>query len=305
MVVSTSPSAPLIVVFGATGKQGGSVIDHLAASKREYRIKGVTRSASKLKETKLAEPKLQVIEADLMSKDGVTNAIEGANAVFCVTTWLEAGIEAERQQGVNIIEAIQATKPQPLLLFSGLPHITDISKGKYSKVEHFDSKAEIYEKAKSAGLKVVSVEPAFYMENFLKGPFLAKQEDGNFIISFPLEPTRRLAVVNARRDYGAFVVGALESNRTDGRVYAATDELTLAELAIIWGQETSTKCNYVHVPSAKFQSKVGEQLSQMIAYIGEFGYYGGAELKTSQELVSGTRAWKEFVSKSDWSGVIA
>ena len=82
MVVSTSPSAPLIVVFGATGKQGGSVIDHLAASKREYRIKGVTRSASKLKETKLAEPKLQVIEADLMSKDGVTNAIEGANAVF-------------------------------------------------------------------------------------------------------------------------------------------------------------------------------------------------------------------------------
>jgi uncharacterized protein YbjT (DUF2867 family) len=82
MVATQSESAPLVVVFGATGAQGGSVVDHLIASKKEYRIKGVTRDPTKPSGQKLKSQGVEPIKADLNSVDDISSAIQGANVVF-------------------------------------------------------------------------------------------------------------------------------------------------------------------------------------------------------------------------------
>jgi uncharacterized protein YbjT (DUF2867 family) len=82
MVASQSPSAPLVVVFGATGAQGSSVVNHLIASKKEYRIKGVTRDPTKTSGQALQAQGVEPIKADLNNLDEISTAIKGADVVF-------------------------------------------------------------------------------------------------------------------------------------------------------------------------------------------------------------------------------
>jgi uncharacterized protein YbjT (DUF2867 family) len=154
MVASQSPSAPLVVVFGSTGAQGGSVVDHLIASNKEYRIKGVTRDPTKSSGQNLKSKGVEAIKADLKNVDEISSAIKGADVVFvspqhaaltgltvqAVTNFWESGAEGELEQGRNLIKAIKAADPAPLYIFSGLPSSDKVSRGKFAKVEHFDNK---------------------------------------------------------------------------------------------------------------------------------------------------------------------
>lgn len=82
MVASTSPSAPLITVFGSTGIQGGSVIDHLISSPKPYRIHAVTRDPTKASSKKLQEMGCEVVKAEINNKDEVEQAVKGSEIVF-------------------------------------------------------------------------------------------------------------------------------------------------------------------------------------------------------------------------------
>lgn len=85
MVASQSTSAPLVVVFGATGAQGSSVVNHLIASEKEYRIKGVTRDPTKPSGKTLQDQGVEPIKADLSNLDEVSSAIKDASVVFVST----------------------------------------------------------------------------------------------------------------------------------------------------------------------------------------------------------------------------
>lgn len=82
MVASTDSTAPLITVFGATGTQGGSVIDHLISSSKSYRIRAVTRDPSKPSGKKLEEKGCEVVKAEMGNEDEVKKVVEGADIVF-------------------------------------------------------------------------------------------------------------------------------------------------------------------------------------------------------------------------------
>lgn len=65
MAITKDASAPLVVVVGSTGNQGGSVIKALSESDRPYRIRGLTRDASKSSATALKEQGVQVVGVTL------------------------------------------------------------------------------------------------------------------------------------------------------------------------------------------------------------------------------------------------
>jgi uncharacterized protein YbjT (DUF2867 family) len=87
MTISQDSSAPLIVVVGATGTQGGSVVDNLEASDKPYRLRGLTRDASKPSAQDLIKRGVEVISCNISvgNKDGVQRAFEGATYVFVST----------------------------------------------------------------------------------------------------------------------------------------------------------------------------------------------------------------------------
>ncbi|KAG8867259.1 hypothetical protein FRB98_004280, partial [Tulasnella sp. 332] len=82
MTISQDPSAPLVAVVGATGNQGGSVIRHLEASPKPYRIRGFTRDTSKSSAQELSTKGVEMMAVSL--------TVESSNAVF------------QAHQGVNI-----------------------------------------------------------------------------------------------------------------------------------------------------------------------------------------------------------
>ncbi len=98
----------LLVVFGATGQQGGSVIKTILAdpkAKATFRLRGITRDASKPSATKLTAQGVEMVSADLTDKKSLRKALEGAYAVYGVTNYweLHSG-EAELEQGKNLAD---------------------------------------------------------------------------------------------------------------------------------------------------------------------------------------------------------
>jgi uncharacterized protein YbjT (DUF2867 family) len=84
MTITQSQTAPLVVIGGATGNQGGSVLHWLKESDREYRIRALTRDASKPKAKALADLGAEVVSVDLKpeNKDDIVKAYRGGDVVF-------------------------------------------------------------------------------------------------------------------------------------------------------------------------------------------------------------------------------
>ena len=78
----------LLTVFGATGNQGGSLINHVLHNpelSKLYRLRGITRDISKQSAITLRNKGVEIIEADLDTPSTLVAAIEGSYIVFSVT----------------------------------------------------------------------------------------------------------------------------------------------------------------------------------------------------------------------------
>lgn len=89
----------ILVVFGATGNQGGSVI------KCQFKIRGITRDPSKPNAQALTAKGVECVAADINSRDQIKSALQGAYAVFAATNyWDKMDAELEMKQGRNVAD---------------------------------------------------------------------------------------------------------------------------------------------------------------------------------------------------------
>lgn len=109
----------LLVIIGATGKQGGSVIKSILAdptASKQFKLRGVTRDVSKDAAKALTEQGVEMVAADLDDKASLVKAFEGAYGVFAVTDfWATMDKDIEVKQGKNMADA---AKVCPFLLLS-------------------------------------------------------------------------------------------------------------------------------------------------------------------------------------------
>jgi uncharacterized protein YbjT (DUF2867 family) len=78
----------IITVFGATGNQGGSVVNHILAHpelSKQYKIRAITRDPSGAKGQALEKRGAEVVSADLNDKESLKKALKGSSVVFGVT----------------------------------------------------------------------------------------------------------------------------------------------------------------------------------------------------------------------------
>ena len=98
----------IFVVFGATGNQGGSVINAVLGDPKTasaFQIRGITRDPSKPNAKALEARGVECVAADINNKDQVEAAFKGAYAVFAMTNyWEKMDGELEMQQGRNIAD---------------------------------------------------------------------------------------------------------------------------------------------------------------------------------------------------------
>src|SRR5215217_3238439 len=96
----------LIVVTGATGKQGGAVAQSLLD--RGFRIRALTRSPQKPEAQALADRGAEVVQGDMEDRSAMERALEGAYGVFSVQNYWETGYDGEVQQGKTVADAAKA-----------------------------------------------------------------------------------------------------------------------------------------------------------------------------------------------------
>ena len=213
----------IITVFGATGAQGGGLVNAIMADRNsDYKVRAVTRNSQSEKAKALSQIGAEVVEADINDIKSIEKALKDAKAVYFVTFfWEHFSAEEEYQQIKNFI---QATKGADLehIVWSTLEDTRNwvplddnrmpTLQGHY-KVPHFDSKGAADKLFSEAGLPVTFLRTSFYWDNFIHfgmGP--QNGGDGNYYIAFPMDD-KTLAGM-AAEDIGKCAYGIFKRGNT-------------------------------------------------------------------------------------------
>ncbi|KAH7377353.1 NmrA family transcriptional regulator [Pyrenochaeta sp. MPI-SDFR-AT-0127] len=296
----------LITVFGATGNQGGSVIQHLLADpslSKEFKIRGVTRDVSKPAAQALSKKGVEMVSADLNSKDSVKAALDGAHTVFLVTNyWESASKEMEVTQGKNVADVAKQLGVEHLI-FSSLLHVTNTTNGRLPHIPHFDGKAEIEQYIRDSGIPSSFYLPGYFMSNLEQA--IRKGEDGVYTFALPVSENAKFPLLDVKEDTGKFVTGII-ANRSavlGARILGATDYYTPPQILDQITEISGKKTQFVRVSNEAYKSFLPEFMAEEMLenhlFIDEPGYYNGEGLEESHKIVkSELTTWKDFVAKS-------
>lgn len=233
---------PLITVFGATGAQGGALINAMLADPdNPYRIRAVTRNPEGEKGKALAARGVAVVAADADRPETLTAALAGAHGAFLITNyWEHLSPEREQAQARNMADAAKAGGVKHVVwstLEDTRPHIEAAGatmptlQGKY-KVPHYDSKGEVNSYSTEIGLPVTFLLTSFYWENLIffgSGP--QRGQDGGLVLPYPMGDKRLPGI--AVEDIGKVAYAIFKGgDRYLGRTIAiAGEHLTGTEMA--------------------------------------------------------------------------
>ncbi|KAJ7133514.1 NAD(P)-binding protein [Mycena epipterygia] len=257
MTITQNSSAPLVAVVGATGIQGGSVIKALEESDRPYRIRAFTRDATKPAAQELVKRGVQVIAISLVveNTNEVHQAFAGATMAFLMTNfWEHMDVDKEIAEGKLLIDAAKAGGASHVV-WSGLSSMNKISGGKYVHVFHFDGKAAIADYGRQSGVPFVDVQAGFYASNLLNNPFLplVKQDDGSYLMEWPVKPTTAMPLIDTANDYGLYVRQVLEQSVfPDGSEVLTGVNITVQNLAAQFSRATGKKIGFKQITIDEF-----------------------------------------------------
>lgn len=186
-------SKKIIAVLGATGNQGGSVAD-VFLNEPEWHVRAVTRNPSSTKAKALAARGAEVVWADLDTPSSVESAFENATAIFAVSDFwglygnpenapkaAAKGVpfnvwaaNHETEQLKSVVDAAAKIHTLERFVLSSLSNATKWSKGKYTHVYHFESKAKAAEYAAEQypelWKKTSIFQAGFFLSNFIGNP---------------------------------------------------------------------------------------------------------------------------------------
>ncbi|MGN9813435.1 NmrA/HSCARG family protein [Micromonospora sp. BQ11] len=209
-----------ILVLGATGGQGGAVVQALRG--RGVTIRALVRRPAAPRAQALAENGVQLVAGDLSDRPAVRAAMDGVTAAFAVTTPFEAGTNAEVAQGRAIIgAAVDARLPH--MVFSSVAG-ADAGTG----VPHFESKSVIETELRASGLQHTVLAPTYFFDNALG----SRDELYSGVLRLPIASEHPLQQLD-RADLAALaVIGLTEPGRLAGRrIEVASDAPTPTEMA--------------------------------------------------------------------------
>ena len=269
----------LILVTGATGRQGGSVARHLLAE--GWPVRAFVRDPGTSAVQALVRQGAEIVVGDLEDRDSIDAALADVCGVYSVQSWA-AGVEAEVRQGIALAEASAA---------AGVEHFVYSSVGgadRRSGVPHFESKWRIEQRIRELDLAYTIWRPAYFMENLL----WQKEAMRAGRLTPPLDPAVPLQFI-AVEDVGAFVAlsfkspGAWLGKCTE----IAGDELSFAALA-----EVLTRAMKHPVELQPVIPPAEAERRDMMRWLETQGYQ--ADIGTLRRLIP------ELTDLETWAGIM-
>lgn len=145
----------IIVVTGATGRQGGAVTRALLEA--GWRVRALTRDPSSQKAQALAALGAEVVQGDMNDRRSLQSALAGAYGVYSVQNPMLSGQEAEVKQGKLVADVAKEANVHHLVYGSaGL--------GKPTGIGSWDSKLQVEGHMKALGIPFTILRPMAFME---------------------------------------------------------------------------------------------------------------------------------------------
>jgi hypothetical protein len=301
----------IIVVSGATGHQGGSVIDGLTKDSRflnNYVIRGITRDPDSPRCRSWEKLGVKFWKADLSNPSSLDEALTGASHFFMLTDAYDPTQynEKELQVGKQLVDEL-IKKNVPNIIFSTLPNVEKISNGKCN-VPFFTNKAKIEEYIRSNKDKFTTIQfvtPTFYFQNFFE---LGKLNSDGTELQFklPLNPNTRIVAQDIHDLAKVVPEMILFPERTHGKIIPLVGEhLQIQEYVNLIGEVLGIRARFEGVTPDQYRKlnanfPMVEEWINMFSWFEEFGYFGHPpleiekirELSGNNSLVFTTfRAW--------------
>jgi uncharacterized protein YbjT (DUF2867 family) len=145
----------VIVVTGATGRQGGAVTRALLEA--GWRVRALTRNPNSQQAHALAAMGAEVVQGDMQDRRSLDPVFEGAYGVYSVQTSMPGGVEAEVTQGKIVADAAKGADIQHLVYGS-----TGV--GKPTGIGSWDAKLQVEAHMKMLGIPFTILRPGAFME---------------------------------------------------------------------------------------------------------------------------------------------
>lgn len=250
----------LIVVLGATGKQGGAAARHLL--KDGWKVRAVTRNPDGEAAKALVALGAEVVQADMTNRADMDRVMAGAHGVFSVQNTWEAGVDGEIAQGKNVADAAKA---------AGVKHFVYTSVGgadRNTGIPHFDSKWELEQYHASLGLPVTTLRPVFFMENLAPG-VMGPREGVIYVAMPPDVPLQMIAA----DDIGAIAAQAFaDPDAFKGKAMElAGDNLTFPQVAQLLTEVSGNPIQYAEQPLEQVGA-YSPEMAVMLKWFVDEGY---------------------------------
>ncbi len=250
-----------ILVTGATGKQGGATIAHLA-KRGGFKLRAMTRKPDSDAAKAAAKLGAEVVQGDLEDQASLERALAGAWGVFSVQNTWEAGVEKEEEQGKRLARVARD---------KGVQHFVYSSVGsahKQTGIPHFDNKFRVEQTVKE--LKFPSyaiIRPVFFMENLVSPWFL----NGDKLVT-AMKPTTKLQMI-ASDDIGKFAADAfVRADKWKGvELDIAGDAATMPEAATAVSAAVGRPLTYQPIPIDAVRQN-SDDFAKMLEWFDAVGY---------------------------------
>ncbi|KAM0184890.1 hypothetical protein ACHAPI_012335 [Fusarium lateritium] len=324
-------TSKIITVVGITGMQGSSVARTFLAE-GGWHVRGITRDPSKPSSQEWASQGVEIVKGDLSDLNSLKSAFAGSSkqAQEQGQQVNQRAYDVEVQQGRNIVDAANATMGTlDRFVLSTLSPTKKWSKGKYTHNYHFDAKLEAVEYLKATYSELTKktsyLQVALYLSNWKsdlgkpskvsqhpqRAPFcypligdVAKAEGSNLTaLTYSQCPLTEMAKSPS-------LTQAMIQVKPGVVLLGYSSLLSWKEYAALWGKIHNVECHFHRLDRKVLENAIpggiGEELADMLEYIGEFGYEGGdPDIIYPEELDVDVPVYtaEEYIRNEDWSAV--
>jgi len=286
----------IIAVVGATGKQGGSVVDTFLGLSG-WHVRGMTRNPSSEAAQALKAKGAEVVKGDLAEPESLSAAFTNATAIFLNTDFwgaynpAKAALEAEGKDvaaasqvgfdyettcGKNAAVAAAAVPTLERFIISSLPSVAQ--EGIENRSLHPEAKAWIVKYVETEQPALAKKTSVLYLGMYNSNPMLMPRHDKDtdtYKFNSPVRASIHLPLVDAVKSTGLFVRELIENEAPGVKLLAYDDYLTVEEVVQKWSEVIGKKVeislvsiqvlhDYMHMPWERLD--VVDQLDKTDAY---------------------------------------
>ncbi|KAF2111378.1 hypothetical protein BDV96DRAFT_649939 [Lophiotrema nucula] len=254
----------IIAVTGATGSQGGGVVNVMKKTPG-WKVRAVTRNPQSDAAKKLAAEGVEVVQASFDDEASLKKAFEGVHAVFAVTNWWEhlfsgksqheAG-DIEERQGMNIARAAASISTLEHYIWSTTPSAKRMIKPAGTlETPHMDYKANVDARIKkelpNLAAKTTYLYFGYYPQNMAFFPLIKPIEypgNGQYVQTLATKPDATILLSGDMTvNPGIWVRHALASAPKSYTKYAnvALEKRTFQSMIDEWSEITGKKGVFV------------------------------------------------------------